>query len=73
MRENYNILRLLGKAILYTFVIILVVIAMYVLINNSRNITAEQSDVSFIICFLIGIIFTIFLCTLIIIEAIKNK
>lgn len=72
--KEFPILRILGKAIIYTLITILMILILFTFFNNNTsNISAQQADILLIVCFLVGIIFTIYVCTLFIISSLKNK
>lgn len=72
--KEFPTLKILGKAIIYTLITILMILILFTFFNNSTsNISAQQADILLIVCFLIGIIFTIYVCTLFIISSLKNK
>lgn len=57
-----------------TFHVLVSMLGMYLLVNLVfTNMSVEQSNIWVIICMCIGIIFTIFFCTLTILDEIKRR
>lgn len=76
MNDNKNtLLTKIVKSLLYTLFMVLVSMrGIYLLVNLVfTNMSVEQSNTWIIICMCIGIIFTIFFCTLTILDEIKRK
>ncbi len=76
MNDNENtLLTKVVKSVLYTLFMVLVSMrGIYLLVNLVfTNMSVEQSSTWIIICMCIGIIFTIFFCTLTILDEIKRK
>lgn len=76
MNDNKNtLLTKIVKSLLYTLFMVLVSMrGIYLLVNLVfTNMSVEQSNTWIIICMCIGIVFTIFFCTLTILDEIKRK
>lgn len=76
MNDNKNtLLTKIVKSLLYTLFMVLVSMqGIYLLVNLVfTNMSVEQSNTWIIICMCIGIIFTIFFCTLTILDEINRK
>jgi len=76
MNDNKNTLLIkIVKSLLYTLFMVLVSMqGIYLLVNLVfTNMSVEQSNTWIIICMCIGIIFTIFFCTLTILDEINRK
>ncbi|WP_234122592.1 hypothetical protein [Clostridium hydrogenum] len=72
--KEFSALKILGKAIIYTLITIFMALILFTLFNNNiTHISAQQADILLIVCLLVSIIFTIYLCTLIIINSLKSK
>ena len=68
-----NLINIL-KASVYTVLVLIPIYGIYFLVALSfNNMSVEQSNTWIIISMCMGIIFTIFICTLAILDAIKNK
>ena len=63
------------KSVIYTFLTFLfIVFGIYRVVNLAfSNMSVEQSSTWIIICMCIGIIFTIFVCTFMIIDEVRHK
>lgn len=75
MESKNGFLKRIVEVIIFTFsIVILSVFGLYSLVGLAfPNMSVEQSDTWLIICLCIGIIFTIFFCTFLILDEIKRK